>query len=317
MDCLPLVSVIIITYNQEDYIARTIDSILMQETSFPIEIIIGEDCSSDKTADIVRQYEKKYPFIKALCNLPNKGLIKNYFDTVFQSQGKYIAQCAGDDYWTDPLKLQKQVDFLEANPDYGMVHTRCNRFIQETQKEECWDYANDKNTFKELINKNSIAALTVCYRKDLFNRYINEVNPLERKWLMEDYPMWIWFSLNSKIKFLKDNTATYRIFDESISHSKNTTKAYKFLLCEWEVRLFFGKDNLTPQEYDDMYLQYIHILQFRSFFFKDKEKQKEVTSYYKRKNILIYWSLKLFYLFDFLWSSKLNTLISRLRNRNK
>ena len=119
-----MLSVAMTTYNHEKYIARALDSILMQKVNFPYEIIVGEDCSGDKTADIVREYAKKYPdIIKPIFQEKNTGGKINAMAVKENCRGKYIAFLEGDDFWTDPLKLQKQVDFLEANPEYtGVVH---------------------------------------------------------------------------------------------------------------------------------------------------------------------------------------------------
>jgi glycosyltransferase involved in cell wall biosynthesis len=133
----PLVSVCMITYNHEFYIREAIEAVLMQKTNFPIELIIGEDCSNDNTRKIVREYEKKYPAI-IVGQYPetNRGMMEN-FTTVLQSaRGKYIALCEGDDYWTDPLKLQKQVDFLEENGDYSLCvggFKKVNVYTNETE----------------------------------------------------------------------------------------------------------------------------------------------------------------------------------------
>lgn len=123
----PLVSICCITYNHENFIRQALDGFLMQQTNFPIEIIIHDDASTDNTANIIREYQGKHPhLIKPILQRENQysamgfGFISNVFK---EAQGKYIALCEGDDYWTDPLKLQKQVDFLEENPEYsGAAH---------------------------------------------------------------------------------------------------------------------------------------------------------------------------------------------------
>ena len=129
----PLVSVCIITYNHEAYIAQAIESVLSQKTDFPFEIIIGEDDSSDNTRNIVTRYREQYPDkIRLLLNSRSNVIYVNghatgrwnFIQTLSNSVGKYIAFLEGDDYWTDPLKLQSQVDFLEANPEYVLCGHR-------------------------------------------------------------------------------------------------------------------------------------------------------------------------------------------------
>ncbi|HET60263.1 MAG TPA: glycosyltransferase [Chloroflexi bacterium] len=120
----PLVTISCITYNHASYIHDALEGFLMQKTTFPIEILIHDDASTDGTADIVRDYEKKYPKlilpIYQSKNQYSKGVKISSTYQFPRARGKYIAMCEGDDYWTDPLKLQKQVDFLEAHPECSM-----------------------------------------------------------------------------------------------------------------------------------------------------------------------------------------------------
>ena len=125
------VSVFMITYNHEKYIAEALDSILMQKTDFDFDIVIGEDCSTDATRRIVLEYSRKYPDkIKLLLHNVNVGFISNMMYVLEACTGKYVAMCEGDDYWTDPFKLQKQVDFLEANKEY-MLATHGYRIVKD------------------------------------------------------------------------------------------------------------------------------------------------------------------------------------------
>lgn len=130
-DAAPLVSIACITYNHGKYIASALDSFVRQESDFKFEIVVGEDCSTDNTLDIVMDYERAYPdLIKVVRTGTNIGGRKNLLCTLQQCTGKYIAFCEGDDYWTDPKKLQKQVDFLEQNPDYSMVYSAVNAHME-------------------------------------------------------------------------------------------------------------------------------------------------------------------------------------------
>ncbi|MFA5041082.1 MAG: glycosyltransferase [Bdellovibrionales bacterium] len=117
----PVVSLLGITYNHENYISTMLDGFLMQETTFPFEIVIGEDCSTDKTRDVIKSYQEKYPRLIRLVTGPkNIGFARNFSRALEACQGKYIAHCEGDDFWTDPQKLQIQFDFMEQNPEYVM-----------------------------------------------------------------------------------------------------------------------------------------------------------------------------------------------------
>ena len=114
-----LVSICVITYNQENYIRETLDSIISQKTSFPIEIIIGDDCSTDKTKKILMEFCEKYSNISYVSHKQNKGIVENLLSILQIAKGKYIAISGGDDYWINPFKLQKQYDFLESKPDFA------------------------------------------------------------------------------------------------------------------------------------------------------------------------------------------------------
>ena len=118
------VSVCMVTYNQKKYIAQAIDSVLMQKTNFKFELVIGDDASTDGTTDIVRQYAQKYPdIIRPILHEENVGPGKNSISIYETVKTEYVAVCDGDDYWTDEYKLQKQVDFLDKNPDFNVVFT--------------------------------------------------------------------------------------------------------------------------------------------------------------------------------------------------
>lgn len=132
----PLVSICSITYNHAPFIRQCLDGFLMQQCNFPIEIIINDDCSTDGTTEIIREYAEKYPdkifpvFHEE--NQWSKGERGIFQKFVFpKARGKYIALCEGDDYWTDPLKLQKQVDFLESHPDYSMCFHKAKVIAQD------------------------------------------------------------------------------------------------------------------------------------------------------------------------------------------
>ena len=118
------VSVIVLTYNHEKYIRQALDSILMQKVDFQYEILIGDDASTDKTADILQEYKNKYPdIIKLYLNKINLGATRNAYNLLMSAQGEYLATCEGDDYWIDENKLKIQIDFLDNNKEFiGCTH---------------------------------------------------------------------------------------------------------------------------------------------------------------------------------------------------
>ena len=128
----PLVSVCMITYNHQDYIRQALDSILSQKMDFPFEIVIGDDGSKDQTGTICAEYVQKHPGrINYLRREPNLGMMPNFISTLQACNGKYIALCEGDDYWTDNSKLKRQVDFMESQPDHSLC---CHLHSVLTQK---------------------------------------------------------------------------------------------------------------------------------------------------------------------------------------
>jgi glycosyltransferase involved in cell wall biosynthesis len=110
-----------ITFNHESYIHEAIEGVLLQRCNFPIELIIGDDFSTDKTREICEDYQYRHSEIRLLPSTTNIGVIPNFIKTLNSCTGKYIALCEGDDYWTDPNKLSKQVEFLELNPNYSFA----------------------------------------------------------------------------------------------------------------------------------------------------------------------------------------------------
>lgn len=240
----PIVSVFVMTYNHELFIEQSLEGILMQKTNFDVEIVVGEDCSTDNTRKIVLNYANKYPGkFKLLLHKQNIGALANQ-NAVFQScTGKYIAFCEGDDYWTDPLKLQKQVDFLEANEDYGLVHTGCKSIINGVLKPHLEGVKIPSGfVFKELLNSGFyICALTVCVRRALVLKWSDTIDEesIKGKWKMGDYPLWLEGSLQTKFKYIPDITSFYRILPESASHSKNKRKNFEFFKSVFDIKCFF------------------------------------------------------------------------------
>lgn len=237
-----IVSVCMITYNHETYIKDAIEGVLMQKTNFRIELIIGEDCSTDNTRNICKEYQQNYPDIIKL-RLPEKnlGVMTNFIETLNAGSGKYIAICEGDDYWTDPLKLQKQVDFLEKNDEYALVHTNYkiidsfnNEFLKVNRT------SNSGNVFNELINGiYNILTATVVFRTIVYN--LIEKDFVNFNFKMCDLPLWIEISRISKVKYLDEVTTCYRKLENSASHSTNITKNFEFYKSALQIKKYYSR----------------------------------------------------------------------------
>jgi len=181
----PLVSVVTITYNHEPWIAKTIEGVLAQKVDFPIEYIIAEDCSTDGTREICERYAENYPAIIILLDSEkNLGFKENEKRAMEKVRGKYIAFCEGDDYWTCPDKLQRQVDFLEAHPDYSVCFTDFRNYLEDAdtfEQDSIRDLFQGREESVDLTSEMFFSRwcaqpLTMVYRADaiplsLYDRY--------------------------------------------------------------------------------------------------------------------------------------------------
>lgn len=210
-----MVSIFCITYNHRNFIEKAIEGFLMQQCNFNIEIIIGDDCSNDGTTQIIDSYAAKYPHIKRLVADENMGPIKNMIRVALAAKGKYVATCDGDDYWTDPLKLQKQVDFLENNPNYVI----CTHYTKEVNSDDTeithMDFTPKpiSYSFSELIVNKQYQTSTVS----LIYRNTEEIRKLySQDWFMHVkacdkflklYSTWM---TGKKIYVLPETMSSYR-----------------------------------------------------------------------------------------------------------
>lgn len=237
----PLLSIALITYNQEEFIAECIEGMVNQKTNFPFEIVIGEDCSTDGTRAICMQYKEKYPDLVRL-NFPeqNLGMMGNWINTINACDAKYIAICEGDDYWIDPDKLQKQVDFLEKNSAYALCSTASKRL--DYKYGHFYDAAVEKDTLttKELLSEDwGIMTATIVFRKEAF-----QMPSWFKKVKNGDYSLQLLVSLKGKIKCLPDYTSVYRQHVGGISSSLTA-----FNQATWIIYLLWEFDQQTKNKY--------------------------------------------------------------------
>lgn len=279
----PLLSVCLITYNHEKYIRQAIEGVLMQKVDFEWELIIADDCSTDGTRDILLEYKSIYPdFIKLILQEKNIGAAKNWYDLISSPKSKYIAYFEGDDYWIDNLKLQKQVDFLEANEDYGLVHTNNKVFVQNKMGFSTLsrDVIDNEELFEYLIFKsNPICTLTVCFRSELIFEYFNSLKFPADLYLLSDYPTWLWISLKSKIKLLNEVTGVYRILDESASQSVDPGRKVVFVENVRKQALFF----LEKEREDEYKLAFYRKYALLYSRYVEKEHKKSIMQLFLKK----------------------------------
>ena len=210
-----LVSVICISYNHDKYIRSALDGFVNQKTDFKYEVIIHDDASTDKTQDIIKEYEEKYPDVfvciyqKENQFSKGKNIIREF--CIPKVRGKYIAWCEGDDYWCDEKKLQRQVDFLEKNEDYSACV--CSSKVQyfETKKEEVVNKTDsDKDLcFEKLLSWRGEGHFDTC---TLLFRAKYGIKPIDfEKADFDDYPQALYLALNGKIRMLKEVMGVYRV----------------------------------------------------------------------------------------------------------
>ena len=223
---MPLVSVCMTTYNHERYIAQAIESVLRQQTDFAVEVVVGEDCSTDNTLAICREYEAKYPDrVRVIVSERNIGMHANYRRTIEACRGEYVAMCDGDDWFSDPDKLQLQVDKLRAE-GAAMCYTRSER--RSDQDSVIYPQGVLHTTFEDMLRLNTAENCTTLALRTKILEYYAEVEPQTKGWRTDDLPMWLWFAATQKITAIDRVTAVHRVLATSVSHSE-----------QWEMQLDF------------------------------------------------------------------------------
>lgn len=263
----PLVAINCITYNHEKYIRETLDGFIKQKTKFPFVAIVHDDASTDGTRQIIQEYADKFPEIILPIfeseNQYSKGgfsrISKIMNNAIEETGAKYTAICEGDDYWTDPLKLQNQVEFMESHPDYGMCYTRVKRLYQDTNIiKDSWGGPNE--ILSSLLLNNTIPTLTVLLRTSTLNQYYADIQTDSRSWKMADYPIWLYFAATSKIKFVDSESGVYRILKDSASHKLDIITNLEFRLNFSEIGVKFAKEYGTL---DDIHRTNINVLWYK------------------------------------------------------
>ncbi len=237
-----MLSVVMTTYNHERYIATAIESVLRQQTDFPIEIVIGEDCSTDRTLNIVLDYQSQYPeAIRIVRSESNVGWRENYRRTIAAAHGRYIAMLDGDDYFTHRKKLQMQVDLLEANPDVGMCYGRSER-VDENGTLTMYPEGECETTLEAMLRRNPAENCTVVARKELVERYYEEIRPAEHpEWLTDDLPMWLWFAANSRYMAIDCPMSVHRVLTYSVSHNPDYRRKIEFVDSLYNISLWYDE----------------------------------------------------------------------------
>lgn len=299
-----MVSINCVTYNHEDFIAEAIEGFLMQKTDFDIEILIYDDASTDRTPEIIREYEVKYPnLIKPIygkVNQYSKGVKVGNLN-IKRAKGKYIASCEGDDYWTRPNKLQRQVDYMEKNPDCTVcVHTVKKVGVNKVV----------------LGYERPYQINTKCFTPDMIlggGYFVGSVSLLYPKVLMEnppefyvtspvgDYPLQIYLTSKGYAYYIDEDMATYRVgVKKSWSHNQNTGKRKRFRQINHAngiinmLKLF---DEYTDYEYTDFVYKKIEYYEFKKSLLQKCIKRIMTNNYFKTLSLKekIYVFIKIYF----------------------
>lgn len=235
-----MVSVCCLVYNHEAFLRECFEGFVMQKTNFPIEILVHDDASTDHSTDIIREYTAKYPdLFKPIYQTENqysKGVSISATYNFPRAQGKYIAMCEGDDYWTDPLKLQKQVDFLEEHDDYALCFHKVCVNSEKSEEKKMFSHLEEREyTSREIYNKWTIPTCSALFVKDFVN-----YNP-SSKIAFGDIFLWMTIMRNGKAYCLDFYGSVYRRHTNGMSSSsvwnrdlaKKLFYQYKYMQSEF------------------------------------------------------------------------------------
>ncbi|MBO5827949.1 MAG: hypothetical protein U0L67_02920 [Paludibacteraceae bacterium] len=265
----PLVSVRCFTYNQSAYIKDALNGFVMQQTNFPFVVLVVDDASTDGEQEVIRKFmteefelsdasvayekETEFAYIQYAQHKTNKNcfmvamfLKENHYSqkkkkfpylAEWRDGVKYEAICEGDDYWIDPLKLQKQVDFLEENDECGLVYGKAKEYLQA--KGMCGSFIGGKATsFEDIFFKgNPVPTLTACYRVKILNEYRKNIQL--PNFAMGDLPMWLYISKHYSIHFIDEVLGVYRVLKNSASGRISYDARLRFIQSSFDVRRFF------------------------------------------------------------------------------
>lgn len=290
----PLVSVIMITYGHEKYIREAVDGVLKQIGGFDLELIIANDCSPDATDTVIQDILKENPRASCLHYIRHKknmGMMQNFIFALQHAKGKYIALCDGDDYWTDPNKLQKQVDFLEAHPDYVLCFHKVK--ILKPNGELVEDFITKVPENYETQETLARLGNYIHTPSVVFRNVIKEFPPEFSLSPIGDYFLYMLLSEYGKLKYLEEEMAVYRYgvgihsTHTQIKMAKANFKLFTLLLSYFnnpkinhilldrQLNAFDNFEHLVRSEYQEAFVSH-HV------FFKAIKSLKQPSKFWKK-----------------------------------
>lgn len=291
-----MITVIITTYQQEDVIARAIESVLAQKTSYPYELLIGEDGGTDRTRAICQDYCDRYPDrVRLMPEAPNKGVTHNYFDCLQAAKGEFIAEMGGDDYWTDCYKLQKQADALLNNSELSAVHTswviemKSDLSLSKGKDTGCKykpiaaNLTESVDIIRAIATQKGTPAMHSCswmYRKKIVIDAFAKDPDFFLNYCCEDIQTAYTLAKAGKILYMDEPTLCYEISERTISNGKVAIKQYEFVLSA--TRLFFeiiNKEKLQGSDIDSFLQHKIYVLLMNLIHADRADKLPELLSF--------------------------------------
>jgi len=250
----PLLSVAIIAYNIENFFPAALDSVLCQRTNFNVEIIISDDCSTDKTHAIALQYQQQYSqIIRVLANKKNLGISPNFINAQNACRGKYIALLDGDDYWTNPEKLQLQVDFLENNPTFSACGHQATKIFEDGSPPSLFGAeTNAEYHLKDTLTHRKFHTSSVVYRKEFWDK-TGGIPPSISSNERALYPM---LALFGNIKYFSQSMCVYRLSATNLS-SHVTHKE-----LETDLNMLPWLKNIHPKFPITRFRSFLHLCMF-------------------------------------------------------
>lgn len=244
------ISTIIPSYNRADTVGQTIESILAQQVNADMEIVIGDDCSTDNAREVLLQYKEKYPdIIRLIFHEQNMGLGANWAICVKECRGKYICNCDNDDYWHNPHKLQLQLNYMESHPECNICitnHRTHNRATGEIR--ECEAQIDRSVDIQQAMwGGGGFCNATIMYRADFMKSHLDLDEFIRRRLSLQDWPAWVILTAYSDVDVLPISTATFGIETVSITRPDSVERLVKRYKGDKEVYRYLGE--LFPQKF--------------------------------------------------------------------
>ncbi len=310
----PLVSVILCCYNQQAYVTQSMLSVLRQQCDFDFELIVGEDASTDHTAEVCREIQAAFPDkVVLICNEENKGVVRNYFDCIRASNGELIADCAGDDFWMGDDRLQHLVDAWRAHPsasivygNYADYHADGDTYTLHNSglKEDRFDAdAFGPATVARFLSRQihpDIVLSTALYPKTLLFNYLDKYQELfiGPRYPAEDISVTSALLMQGPAYYVNEVNLAYRVLDETVSHSKDMAKNFRFGLktfvqtIDWALFL-----NVDCREMKDWFRRHSAWYMQMAFSLGSKNGASEIREACRRTGQRLPWRTALKYAF--------------------